>query len=166
VLSGSLARAAGETVAGSPYAITQGTLAANSNYTIHFTGSTLSVRPASTAIVLVPHPVANGKKKLEGIELTAEIKPRAPGGRVPTVQVAFEVVKKHGKKTQVKTLGTLAVKGGAATLSFNPNAMLNQTLNIIYSGNPDFLANSTTPAKPTEKSRKCDIGLAKVAAPR
>jgi len=32
VLSGSLTRAPGETVAGSPYAITQGTLAANSNY--------------------------------------------------------------------------------------------------------------------------------------
>ena len=45
VLTGSLARAAGETVLGSPYAITQGTLAADSNYTIHFTGSTLTHHP-------------------------------------------------------------------------------------------------------------------------
>src|SRR5207237_1192303 len=34
VLTGTLTRATGETVAGSPYAITKGTLAANSNYTI------------------------------------------------------------------------------------------------------------------------------------
>ena len=34
-------RAAGETVAGSPYAITQGTLAANANYTVSSTGSAM-----------------------------------------------------------------------------------------------------------------------------
>ena len=45
VLSGALARAAGETVAGSPYAITQGTLAADGNYTIQFTGNTLTHHP-------------------------------------------------------------------------------------------------------------------------
>ena len=32
-----------ETVSGGPYAITQGTLAADSNYTITFTGSTLTI---------------------------------------------------------------------------------------------------------------------------
>ena len=37
-LSGSLSRAAGETVAS--YAIGQGTLAANANYTISYTGQT------------------------------------------------------------------------------------------------------------------------------
>ena len=40
VLTGTLTRAAGESVAGSPYAITQGTLAANGNYSLSFTGST------------------------------------------------------------------------------------------------------------------------------
>ncbi len=48
VLTGALAP--GETVAGSPYAITQGTLAANSNYTIHLTASTLSITPASPTL--------------------------------------------------------------------------------------------------------------------
>ena len=55
VLTGTLARTAGEAVAGSPYAITQGTLAAGSNYTIHFTTSTLSITPATpTVSVHVP----------------------------------------------------------------------------------------------------------------
>jgi hypothetical protein len=43
-LSGSLARASGETVNGGPYAISQGTVA-NSNYSISFTGNTLTITP-------------------------------------------------------------------------------------------------------------------------
>ena len=50
VLTGGLARAAGESVAGSPYAITQGTLTANTNYTISFTGDTLAITPATLTI--------------------------------------------------------------------------------------------------------------------
>ncbi len=50
-LTGALARSAGETVAGGPYAITQGTLAANPNYTIAgFTGSTLTITPATLTV--------------------------------------------------------------------------------------------------------------------
>ena len=52
VLTGSLSRTAGETVSGSPYAIGQGTLTANSNYTIHFTGSSLSVTPATPVVTV------------------------------------------------------------------------------------------------------------------
>ena len=44
VLTGALARTAGEHVAS--YAISQGTLAANSDYTISFTGSSLTITPA------------------------------------------------------------------------------------------------------------------------
>jgi hypothetical protein len=43
VLTGALSRVAGETVAGSPYAILQGTLAANSNYSISFAGALLTI---------------------------------------------------------------------------------------------------------------------------
>jgi hypothetical protein len=50
VLTGLLARAPGESVAGSPYAITQGSLVANSNYTIAFTASTLSITPATLTV--------------------------------------------------------------------------------------------------------------------
>jgi hypothetical protein len=86
-----------------------------------------------------------------GIPLTAEIAPVAPGGGVPTGQVTFELVSKCGKKLQVKALGTAATSGGAATLTFKPSAVLNQPLTIIYSGDPDFLASTMTPAKLTNK---------------
>ena len=54
VLSGALIRASGETVAGAPYAITQGTLAANSNYTVAFTANTLTITPATLTIAAAP----------------------------------------------------------------------------------------------------------------
>jgi uncharacterized protein YjhX (UPF0386 family) len=50
VLTGALTRAAGETVAGGPYAITQGSLAANTNYTISYTGANLTITPAPLSI--------------------------------------------------------------------------------------------------------------------
>src|SRR6185295_5064364 len=50
VLSGALARDPGETVAGSPYAITQGALVANSNYSIDFTGDTLDITAATLTV--------------------------------------------------------------------------------------------------------------------
>jgi hypothetical protein len=46
VLSGALSRTTGETVASGPYAINEGSLAANSNYTIAYTGSNLTITPA------------------------------------------------------------------------------------------------------------------------
>ncbi len=243
VLSGHLSRAAGQTVAGGPYAITQGTLAADANYTIQFTASTLTITPATplvtesaaggtytgapiaatasvtgvgstatpnledvtptltyfagsstsgtnlgstapsaagtytvvarfpgsadyaaaqskpatftitpatTTIVLEPHAVLTRKKVLKGVELTAAIQPMTPGGGVPTGTVTFEFVTKHGKKVKVTTLGTAALSGGAATLTFKPNKVLNQTLTIVYSGDPDFLASTMSPPKLTK----------------
>ncbi len=50
VLTGALTRTAGETVAGSPYAITQGTLAPNGNYTVNFTGGSLTITKAALSI--------------------------------------------------------------------------------------------------------------------
>jgi len=46
-LTGALSRVAGESVASSPYAITQGTLSANGNYLINFTGNALAIVPAT-----------------------------------------------------------------------------------------------------------------------
>jgi len=60
VLTGALARAPGETVAGGPYAITQGTLSANANYTLAFTGNVLTITPALLSIV------ANAQSKVYG----------------------------------------------------------------------------------------------------
>ena len=50
VLTGALTRVAGETVAGSPYAISQGTLVANANYMISFIGNTLTITPATLTV--------------------------------------------------------------------------------------------------------------------
>ncbi len=57
VLTGSLARAQSGTLAGEQagsYAIGQGTLAADSNYTISFTGSTLTITPAPLTVTANP----------------------------------------------------------------------------------------------------------------
>jgi hypothetical protein len=112
--------------------------------------TTESVRPAATAIVLVPHPVVKGKRALKAVELTAEIEPVAPGRGVPTGTVTFEFVKRVRKTVKVKTLGTATVSGGEATLTFKPNAVLNKTLTIIYSGDTDFLASRVSPPKLTK----------------
>ena len=109
-----------------------------------------SVSQSATAIVLVPHAVLKGKKKLSAVGLTAEIEPVAPGGGVPTGQVTFEFVKKHRKKVTVKTLGTAELSGGEATLTFKPNQVLNKPLTIVYSGDPDFLASMMSPPKLTK----------------
>jgi hypothetical protein len=243
VLSGHLSRAAGQTVTGGPYAITQGTLAADGNYTIQFTASTLTITPATpvvtesapggtytgaplaatasvtgsggpaapnlegvtpiltyyagsgtsgtnlgstapstagtftvvarfpgsadyapaqskpatftitpatTTIVLEPHPVLTRKKVLKGVELTAAIQPEAPGGSLPTGTVTFEFLTKRGKKVKVTKLGTAALSGGTATLTFKPTKVLNQPLTIVYSGDPDFLASTMNPPKLTK----------------
>ncbi|HJQ57429.1 MAG TPA: MBG domain-containing protein, partial [Vineibacter sp.] len=50
VLTGALSRAAGETVAGGPYAINQGTLA-GTNYTITYTGANLTITAAPLNVV-------------------------------------------------------------------------------------------------------------------
>ncbi|GAK46095.1 bacterial surface protein containing 26-residue repeat, partial [Tepidicaulis marinus] len=60
LFTGALARAAGETVAGGPYAIGQGTLSAGGNYTINFTGADFTITPAALTIT------ANDAQKDEG----------------------------------------------------------------------------------------------------
>jgi hypothetical protein len=50
VLTGTLTRSTGESVAGRPYAITQGTLIANANYAINFTSSEMTITPAPLSI--------------------------------------------------------------------------------------------------------------------
>src|SRR3972149_5721586 len=48
--SGALSRVAGETVAGSPYAIQQGTLALSTNYNLNFLGANLTITPKSASV--------------------------------------------------------------------------------------------------------------------
>jgi hypothetical protein len=60
VFSGALSRAAGETVAGGPYAIGQGTLSAGSNYSISYTGANLTINPHTLSVA------ADAKSKIVG----------------------------------------------------------------------------------------------------
>ena len=50
VLTGTLTRAAGETVHGGPYTISQGSLASNGNYTINYTPNFLKITPATITL--------------------------------------------------------------------------------------------------------------------
>jgi hypothetical protein len=54
VFSGTLTRTGGETVPGGSYGITQGTLAANANYILGFTGNTLAITPAALNVAANP----------------------------------------------------------------------------------------------------------------
>jgi hypothetical protein len=60
-LTGLMVRAAGETVAGSPYPITQGTLAATSNYAITFIPGNFTIVPRGVTITVTP-----GQSKVYG----------------------------------------------------------------------------------------------------
>jgi hypothetical protein len=59
IMTGNLSRAAGETVAGSPYAILQGTLTGGSNYQITYVGANLTITKASQTITVGTHAPAN-----------------------------------------------------------------------------------------------------------
>ncbi len=107
-----------------------------------------SVSQAATEIVLVPQPVLR-KKRVVSLGLTAEVVPVPPGGGVPTGMVTFEFLVKHGKKLQVKKLGTAAPSGAEATLTVKPKAVVNKPITIIYSGDPDYRASTLTPSKLT-----------------
>ena len=114
---------------------------------------TESVAPATTEVVLVPHPVF-GTKKLKSLGLTAEIAPVATGGGVPTGIVTFELLVKHRKKIEAHLLGTSALNRGEATLTLKPKQVLNKTITIIYNGDPNYRANTVTTPKLTQKGLK------------
>src|SRR5436305_10027993 len=60
VVTGNLTRAAGEHVAGSPYAISQGSLTAGTDYTISFTGANFTITPRGLTVT------ANAQTKVYG----------------------------------------------------------------------------------------------------
>ena len=114
----------------------------------------LSVDPDGTRVVLVPQANFKKKRKVVSVGLKAEIEPISPGGGLPTGLVTFELTKKARKKLKVKTLGTISVNGGAATLTLRPKQVLRKAITIVYSGDDDFLASRLTPPKLTKKQLK------------
>jgi hypothetical protein len=119
VLAGGLTRTAGETVAGSPYAITRGTLAANGNYTISFTGSALAITRAALSV-------------------TADAKTKTYGGTDPAFTVTYAGFV-NGE--------TSAVLGGTLVFSRAPGENVGSYLitpSGLTSGNYTFTFNTGT----------------------
>ena len=121
VLSGTLTRAPGETVAGGPYAITQGTLAANANYTITFTGSSLAITPAALAI-------------------TAESKAKTYGATDPAL--TFTLSGLQFNDTQATVLSGSLTRTPGETVAGGPYAITQGTL--IANANYSVTFNSST----------------------
>jgi hypothetical protein len=115
--TGALTRVAGETVAGGPYAITQGTLAANSNYNVTggFTGNTLTISPALLGIT------ANAMSKSYGDAESASL-----GGYTITsgALVGSDALSGFLARTAGENVGTYAINQG--TLD-NPNYTISYT---------------------------------------
>ena len=107
-----------------------------------------TVAQTGTEVVVVQNSVFK-KKKLMSVRLTAEIKPLAPGGGVPTGEVTFELVTKTKKKVKVTTLGKAAVSGGEATLTLKANKVLQKGITIVYSGDANDKASTVTTPKLT-----------------
>jgi hypothetical protein len=91
--------------------------------------ATESVAQAGTQMILVRHSVFK-KNKLVSVGLTAEVEPLPPGQGIASGTVKFLVKK--------KTLGTLALRGGAATLTLKINSVLSKAVTVVYSGDRNF----------------------------
>jgi hypothetical protein len=102
-----------------------------------------SVGPAGTRIILVPRAVLK-RKRVVSVSLTAEVEPLAAGGSAPTGVVTFLVGKKR--------LGTAALIGGQATLSFKPGKVLNKSITITYGGADSFRSVSIPSPRLTARS--------------
>jgi hypothetical protein len=128
VLSGTLGRGAGETVAGSPYAINKGTLAANPNYALDFAGANLTVTPAT-------------------LQVTADPQTKVYGNADPTFTYGVSGLKLSDTRAGVLT-GALARDAGE-TVAGGPYAIKKGTLaangnyTIDYTG-----SNLTITARP------------------
>ena len=107
-----------------------------------------TVAQTGTEVVVVENSVFK-KKKLMSVRLTAEIKPLAPGGGVPTGEVTFELVTTTKKKVKVTTLGTAAVSGGKATLTLKANKVPQKGITIVYSGDAKDKPSAVTTPKLT-----------------
>jgi hypothetical protein len=117
------------------------------------------VARSTTQVVLVPQAVFRNRKVVS-INLKAEIQPVAPGGGIPTGVVRYEFLVKHRKKTGMSVLGTAALNQGQAMLTVKPKQVLNNTITVIYDGDPDYLATSLAPFRLTQSALKPLAGTA------
>jgi hypothetical protein len=141
VLTGALTRTPGEGVAGSPYAITQGTLAANGNYTIGFTGNTLTITPVALAIT------ADAKTKTYGAAdptFTASYAgfvngetPAVLGGTLAFARAPGEAVGSYPITPSGQTSGNYAITFHTGTLNIVAPAPV--VLSLTGAGTPNIV---------------------------
>ena len=132
VLTGGLTRDEGESVGS--YAITQGTLAANANYSINFTGSTLTITSAGTigTLAVSANPAAAGST----VTFTETLNVVAPGSGTPSGTVDFRI------NGLIAGSGTLS--GGVATFETSSLAHGAHTVVAEYAGDGNFTGTTTT----------------------
>jgi hypothetical protein len=133
VLSGSLARASGQTVAGSPYAINRGTLVANSNYTLVFAGANLTIMKAPLTVtgddksMLLNGTVPALTARLAGFQFNETLPSSGVTGAASCTTSDGKTV---GPFDIVCTAGTLQ----ASNYSFGPFAKGKLTVNYAFAG--------------------------------
>jgi hypothetical protein len=129
VLSGSLTRVAGETVLGGPYAIKQGTLAANTNYTIAFTGDSLTITPATPTVQVTD---AGGTYNQSPFAATATVAgvDQIPGPNLENVAPSLTYY--SGSMASGLALGSAPILPGTYTVA------------AVFAGSPDYTSASAT----------------------
>lgn len=137
VLSGALSRSPGENAG--TYAINQGTLAANANYTIAFTGNNLTITTATLAVA------ADAQTKVYGqadpaLTYTATGWQRTDTASLLTGGLSRDPGENAGTYNIIR--GTLSA-GGNYTINFTGN-----TLTITKSGTTGIVSSSLNPAAP------------------
>jgi hypothetical protein len=111
-LAGALTRTAGENVAGGPYAISLGSLAANSNYTLAYTGNALTINPY--VVSLTGNRTYNGTASIAAGAVTIGA---LVGGETLTLSGAGDLADKNVGNNRAMTLGTLALGDGTGLAS-------------------------------------------------
>ena len=117
-VTGALSRAAGEHVAGGPYVINEGTLAA-ANYTIAFTGNTLTITPALLTIT------ANGQTKVYGAAmptLTASYIGLVNGDTAASLSTQPTLRSTANAQSAVSAAGYTITASGAVDGDYNINS--------------------------------------------
>ena len=135
-LSGALTRAPGESVTGSPYAITRGTLAANGNYAVSFTGSVLAITPAPLAVTAATETKVYGSPDPSlAFSITSGALVGADGFSGSLLRVAGENVGTYAIAQGTLTVGsnyTLSYAGGSLVITPKPASVTPNAATKVY----------------------------------
>jgi hypothetical protein len=133
VLSGMLTRVAGEGVG--TYAITQGSLVVNADYTISFVGNLLTITQAQTSTMLVLSPITSVLSS--NVTFTATVNDSTPGSTgTPTGIVTF--------KDGAITLGTGTLVAGVGTFTTSSLSVGSHSISAVYGGDPNFTGSTSS----------------------